>query len=169
LSQAQDDLKGTKIYYQLSTPIQNLDIIQSLYFYNLENINIDLLNYYFAVWLLNVFNLPVGDLWSYAWTAGNDSGYNDGFTDGYDSGYTSGFDTGNLQGYTSGYDFGYNNGFDDGLISEVDTQWLLGFVTGTINILGVSIIPGISLGVFVFIPLFLGFIGFIFRLGGRRG
>jgi len=87
----------------------------------------------------------------------------------YNDGYDSGFVDGGVIGYNNGYNEGYDDGFDEGVVSEVDTQWLLGFVTGTVNVLGVSIIPGISLGVFVFIPLFLGFIGFIFRLGGRRG
>jgi hypothetical protein len=146
-----------EVYRLYPTPIENTDLTQSLYNYNLENLPINTIKYYFAVFLLHKYNLPVDDLWNNAFNAGESSGYNTG----YDFGLTDGF----LQGET----YGYNQGYDDGILSEVDTQWLLGFVSGTVNVLGVSIIPGISLGVFVFIPLFLGFIGFIFRLGGRRG
>lgn len=95
----------TEVYRINSTPVENTDLVQSLYLYNLENMNIDLLNYYFAVFLLNKYALPVGDLWSYAWTAGNDAGYNDG--------YSTGYDDGNLDGYNDGYDeglFDYHTG-----------------------------------------------------------
>jgi hypothetical protein len=147
----------TEIYDVRTTPIENTDLVQSLYSYNLENLPINTIKYYFAVFLLNKYNLPVDDLWNQAFNAGESSGYQDGYDEGL------------LNGFNDGYNYGYNIGFDEGLISEVDTEYLLGFVSGTVDILGVSIIPGITLGVFVFIPLFLGFIGFIFRLGGRRG
>jgi hypothetical protein len=74
----------TDVIETFSTPIQNTEITQSLIVNNLENMNIDLINYYFAVFLLHKFNLPVDDLWDQAFNAGELSGYNQGFNEGSD-------------------------------------------------------------------------------------
>lgn len=152
---------------------------------DLASLNISILDYYYNLYTALYYNLNIdlfynegeNDGYDEGYDTGYDSGliigegigYDNGYSDGQEDGYDTGYLDGNVAGLETGYLNGYNDGFDEGVVSEVDTQWLLGFVTGTINVLGVSIIPGISLGVFVFIPLFLGFIGFIFRLGGRRG
>lgn len=153
--------------------------------YGLQSINVDLLDYYFNIYTLLVSGLSPGSIYSNGYTNGEIIGYSDGYNDGYsdglndgynngysdgqEDGYDTGYLDGNVAGLETGYLNGYNDGYSDGVLEEVDTQYLLGFVSGAVDILGVSIIPGITLGVFVFIPLFLGFIGFIFRLGGRRG
>jgi hypothetical protein len=106
--------------------------------------------------------------------------------------YNNGYDTGNLDGYATGFTDGttygqneyhtgnygtldetlgipYNDGYNAGVAEELDTNYLLSFVQGSIAVLGAPILPNITLGVFVFIPLFFGFIAFLFRLGGKRG
>lgn len=108
-------------------------------------------------------------------------GYNDGLVEGYYNGqtdYYNGTYLTQLPGETStpyndgqvdGYQFGYNDGYNAGVAEELDTNYLLSFVQGSIAVLGAPILPNITLGVFVFIPLFFGFVGFLFRLGGKRG
>ena len=108
-------------------------------------------------------------------------GYNDGLVEGYFNGqtdYYNGTYLTQLPGETStpyndgqvdGYQFGYNDGYNAGVTEELDTNYLLSFVQGSIAVLGAPILPNITLGVFVFIPLFFGFVAFLFRLGGKRG
>jgi hypothetical protein len=156
---------------------------------DLSTLSTTILDYYYNLYTALYYNLNLDTFYTegyeYGYESGENFGYNDGYNDGLVEGYFDGqadyyygtylesfpfeSSTGYQVALVEGYEYGYDAGFEDGLTSDVDTQWLLGFVSGTVNILGVSIIPGISLGVFVFIPLFLGFIGFIFRLGGRRG
>jgi hypothetical protein len=166
----------------LSIKIRNMYVINLTdYGFTINDTNKETLDYYYNLYYLLINGLNPTEYYLDGSVNGYIEGYNDGVEDGYSDGYNNGYsdgqedgyDTGyldgNVAGLETGYFNGYNDGYDEGVISDVDTQWLLGFVSGAVNILGVSIIPGISLGVFVFIPLFLGFIGFIFRLGGRRG
>lgn len=146
--------------YRLNTPaISNNDLVQSLYLYNLENINIDLLNYYFAIYLLNAYDLPIGDLWSYAWTAGNDSGYNNGFTEGQS------------QGLIEGYNTGYNEGVDYAVQENISILSLFELIFGvvinmltfiiTIDIFGISILSLISV-----LSLFVGVVWILKMIRG---
>ena len=108
-------------------------------------------------------------------------GYNDGLVEGYFNGQTDYYNGTYLtqlpsetstpynDGQVDGYQFGYNDGYNAGVAEELDTNYLLSFVQGSIAVLGAPILPNITLGVFVFIPLFFGFVGFLFRLGGKRG
>jgi len=123
----------------------------------------------FAVFILNKYNLPVGDLWSYAWTAGNDAGYNDGFTDGHIAGYNDGYSDGNAFGYSDGFSDGQTDGYNTAVNDQLGAgDWLVEFIAGAVGVLGVTILPGVPLGLFVFIPLFFGLISFVYRLGGRK-
>ena len=181
-----------RFYHSYVQAVQGEQIaVQVKEFYIIDITSMGLINtkqeldYYYTIYYLLKNGINPTTLYADYYTEGQidgyAEGYNDGFSDGYNDGYNDGYgfgqedgyDTGyldgNVAGLETGYLNGYNDGFDEGILSDVDTSWLLNFVSGTVNVLGVSIVPGISLGVFVFIPLFLGFIGFIFRLGGRRG
>lgn len=184
-----------RFYHSYPQALQGEEItikMNEFYIINLSSLGFTLtdlskneLDYYYTIYYLLKNGINPTDLWANGFTNGEiqgyADGYSDGYSDGYDDGYNNGYsdgqedgyDTGYLDGNVAGLETGYNNGyvdgFDDGVLSDVDTSWLLNFVSGTVNVLGVTIVPGISLGVFVFIPLFFGFIGFIYRLGGRRG
>lgn len=120
----------SEVYRLNTTPTQNIDLTQSLTLYNLENINIDLLNYYFAVFILNKYNLPVGDLWNYAYTAGTVQGYEDGYYEGQ-----SDYHYGN---FYSIYDFmesdayitGYNEGMDYAATNNITLLSLFQLIIG---------------------------------------
>lgn len=111
-----------------------------------------------------------------AYDDGYDSGYDDGNLDGYGTGFTDGTTYGQNEYHTGNYGtldetqgIPYNDGYNAGVAEELDTNYLLSFVQGSLAVLGAPILPNITLGVFVFIPLFFGFIAFLFRLGGKRG
>jgi hypothetical protein len=59
----------------------------------------------------------------------------------------------------------YNQGVED----VINPGFLLNFVSGTVDIMNVEILPNFPLATFVFIPLFFGLLTFFFRLVGKRG
>lgn len=105
-----------------------------------------------------------------------DERYQDGYNDGYDSGFSNGYDSGEQSGYAdgwdNGYNFGYDKGFSDGL-SESDTTY--NGVFGTIAngifapialIFGIELLPNITVGMIILVPLIFGLIAFI--VGGKK-
>lgn len=111
-----------------------------------------------------------------AYDDGYDDGYDQGNLDGYATGFTDGTTYGQNEYHTGNYGtldetqgIPYNDGYNTGVAEELDTNYLLSFVQGSLAVLNAPILPNITLGVFVFIPLFFGFIAFLFRLGGKRG
>jgi hypothetical protein len=120
------------IYYLTDTPIYDTHLDQTLYYYNLENINIDLLNYYFAVWILNTFDLAIGDLWSYAYNAGFSNGYDQGNLQGYSDGYDEGlydYHTGN---YYGDYDYTLSEPYDQATQANISLLSVFSLVIGVV-------------------------------------
>jgi hypothetical protein len=120
--------QSTIVIEEYSTPIQNSDLTQSLYYYNLENINIDLLNYYFAIFLLNKYQLPVSDLWIYAYTAGYEEGNLQGYSDGYDEGLFD-YHTGNYYGQ---YDYTLSEPYDQATQANISLLSVFSLIIGVV-------------------------------------
>lgn len=113
--------------------------------------------------------------------------YNDGYNDGYDYAYELGYINGKYFGYNDGlekvfYDgfvgtqysnensFPYNKGFNDGVATNSDFSFvglLEQIFVGLGSLLAINLLPGISIGVIIAVPLVFGIIYFI--LGKRRG
>lgn len=105
-----------------------------------------------------------------------DERYQDGYNDGYDSGFSNGFDSGEQSGYADGWDNGYNSGYNKGFsdgVSESDTTY--NGVFGTIAngifapialIFGIELLPNITVGMIILVPLIFGLIAFI--VGGKK-
>jgi len=128
---ARDYFDDRLITYHVN-PYIITDVSQSLFYWNLENINIDLINYYFAVYLLNKFDLPIGDLWSYAFTAGQSNGYDEGYIDGNADGYFDGYDDGYEEGNVLGYNIGFNEGRDDAIDNNFTLMGLVELIIGVV-------------------------------------
>jgi len=94
-----------------------------------------------------------------------DIGLNDAFNQGYDTGYFEG----DSQGYLDGFEFGYESGFDDGL-DELNSSTtglfdILGNVFGAVSVIfGIYILPGVNIGMLVFIPLIFTLLLFILKI-----
>ena len=120
---------------------------------------------------------------------GYDEGYADGELDGYDDGYTKGYNKGLEHSYDVGYDDGYEDGkadgfeigqiagyndgyavgYSDGLSETTDKNFgrLLGGVFAGIGaFLGINLLPGISIGAIIAVPIIFGIIAFI--LGRKK-
>ncbi|MEM0174153.1 MAG: Yae1 family protein [Sulfolobaceae archaeon] len=101
---------------------------------------------------------------------GRNTGYTDGFNTGYYSGYNDGVRDGDPEtyqrGYNDGYNDGYNTGFNDGTFAELDIfaylQALFG-EQGLGRLLKIELLPGVSLGAVIMIPLMFFIVSFILR------
>ncbi len=109
---------------------------------------------------------------------GYDLGYADGKNDGIDIGYADGESFGYDNGYNDGYDYGYDNGFDlgynDGYQTAINdgsadfglTAMLSGLFVGLGSLLSIELLPNISIGMIIAVPIVFGIIAFIL---GKRG
>lgn len=109
---------------------------------------------------------------------GYDLGYDDGESDGYDLGYADGKIDGIDIGYNDGYSFGYDNGYDlgynDGYQTAINdgsadfgiTSLLSGLFVGLGSLLSIELLPNISIGMIIAVPVVFGIIAFIL---GKRG
>ena len=99
---------------------------------------------------------------------GYGDGYEDGVLDGYEGGYNAGYDVGLQNGYNEGKEYGYNEGYIEGTkeVSRFPTLLRNAF-EGVGGFLGIELLPGISIGAIIAIPIVFGVIAFI--LGRRRG
>jgi hypothetical protein len=152
----------------------NLSSNDKVYIDNIFLINLTTLNLQISRNRLD-YLLAAYKYLTYAETQYND-GYDTGNLDGYATGFTDGTTYGQNEYHTGNYGtldettgIPYNDGYNAGVAEELDTNYLLSFVQGSLAVLNAPILPNITLGVFVFIPLFFGFIAFLFRLGGKRG
>lgn len=101
---------------------------------------------------------------------GRNTGYTDGFNTGYYSGYNDGVRDGDPEtyqrGYNDGYNDGYTTGFNDGTFAELDIfaylQALFGD-QGLGRLLKIELLPGVSLGAVIMIPLMFFIVSFILR------
>lgn len=104
--------------------------------------------------------------------------YDDGYVDGYDVGFSEGLETGKTladeweytRGYNSGYSVGYDDGYDKGISENMETGGfgliLKNVFLGVGSFLGIQLLPGISIGAIIAVPIVFGIITFI--LGRRK-
>lgn len=106
------------------------------------------------------------DAWGwFQWDVGESVGYDNGYSIGYDEGQTEG----ESEGYDSGYNYGYNLGYNEGVATNTDfsfTGLLVQVFNGMGSILTIEILPSITIGAIVAVPLVFGIIYFIL---GKRG
>lgn len=102
--------------------------------------------------------------------AGSEAGYEYGYDEGYNVGYGQGKEDGKTIGYENGYDEGYNVGYNKGLneqIADRDFAYLLRSAFIAIGaFLGINLLPGISIGAIIAVPIVFGIIAFI--LGRKK-
>lgn len=95
----------------------------------------------------------------------NQYSYDYGYEDGYEDGYDYGFPLGRQQGY----DMGVDKGFNDGVASATDYSFF-GLITqvfaGLGSFLAIELLPRITIGALLAVPLVFGIISFII---GKRG
>lgn len=116
---------------------------------------------------------------------GFQNGYDEGHYEGYNSGYSIGYDTGLSEGYNQGlndgynqgyyagqndgYDYGYQAGYNAGINEQLEdkdfTHLLKSVFIGVGSFLGINLLPGISIGAIIAVPIIFGIIAFII---GRR-
>lgn len=101
-------------------------------------------------------------------------GYNQGYNVGLNEGYNNakeeyGYWDDVLGIYVSA-DYAYDEGYNVGLNADFDYfAWMRTALWLPAQILAIEIWPGFQLGYFAFFTLFMGMIGFIFRLFGKGG
>lgn len=104
------------------------------------------------------------------YAAGESSGYNQGYNDGESSGYDNGYNDGYDYGFNNGYDLGYNDGYqtaiNDGSADFGLTAMLSGLFVGLGSLLSIELLPNISIGMIIAVPVVFGIIAFIL---GKRG
>lgn len=112
---------------------------------------------------------------------GKIEGYNDAKTEYYQPRYDEGYTAGEIDGYNDaktefyqprydlGYSVGKSAGYSEGL-SDSDANPLLSMLISSFSAIGVildiNILPGISIGMLILIPVLFGIISFII---GKRG
>ena len=86
----------------------------------------------------------------------------------YDS-YLNGYNKGKQESYQSGYNDGFNEGFTSNPNNALKNGWqFVRNVFGEMGgILGIELLPSIPLWTFIAIPLLLGIIAFVYRMGGK--
>lgn len=116
------------------------------------------------------------DIYQQAWSDAYDYGYDEGVTEGYyihydnifDYGYDDGLIVGYDEGYDEGYGVGYGVGYNDGVATNSDfsfTGLLTQIFLGVGSVLGIELLPNITIGALVAVPIVFGIIYFI--LGKR--
>lgn len=104
-------------------------------------------------------------------------GYTDGLSDGYEQGYNHGKDAGLKdgkeigieQGITIGKEIGFTDGYDKGINDATDHSFygIIGQVfQGLGSFLSIQLLPNITFGAILSVPLVFGIISFII---GKRG
>ncbi len=97
---------------------------------------------------------------------GYDDGYNDGIGDGYYLGYDLGYDDGYGDGDGFGYYRGYQEAINDGSTEFGLTTLLSSLFVGLGSLLSIQLLPNISIGMIIAVPIVFGIIAFIL---GKRG
>lgn len=72
--------------------------------------------------------------------------------------------------YNDGYNKGWTDGYDYGLVANVDNSYwgvLFSALMAPFSLLSIEIFKGVTIGMIVLIPIVLGLIAFLFKLGGR--
>lgn len=103
----------------------------------------------------------------------NDGGYQSGFTKGYDTAEADVFPVAFQQGFNIGFDDGFNEGFDEGFDEGFEGfadsggfgfAWIQTFFSLFTAIFSITLLPGLSVGTIVAIPIVLSLIFFILKL-----
>lgn len=96
--------------------------------------------------------------------------YNKGYNRGYEKGKEDGIIEGRQGAYQEGYDNGYQNGYNKGLSEQLDdkdfTVLLKSAFLAIGTFLGINLIPGVSIGAIIAVPIVFGIISFI--IGKRK-
>lgn len=109
---------------------------------------------------------PIRDEYWFGYNAGYDNGRSD-FGQYFPPGSADGLE--GWYGYQDGYDYGFDLGFDDGInyASDYSFSGLLGEVfIGLGSLLAINLLPGVSIGAIIAVPVVFGIIAFIL---GKRG
>ena len=123
------------------------------------------------------------DAYPSAYASGYDAGiqatWSEVYTDGYTQGHLAGIKESDNDAYTLGYETGlstgYSNGYGVGVLEVMDESLNIGtFIQiaadGVGGLLAVELLPNISLGMIVAVPLIFGLIAFIVGVSsGRKG
>ena len=109
----------------------------------------------------------------------NNVDYATGYEDGHFIGYEDGIETGQITGYEDGWSIGqssgYATGYNLGVLEVMDENLNIGtFIQiaadGVGGLLAVELLPNISLGMIVAVPLIFGLIAFVIGVSsGRKG
>ena len=104
------------------------------------------------------------------------AGYENGLNDGKTIGFNEGKQEGLSEGWDNGYSYGYGKGKDEGFelgLKEAGNDNIMGFTAllttvfnGIGTFLAIELIPNISIGALVLIPIVFGLILFVL---GKRG
>ena len=132
----------------------------------------------------NYFNLDVtrslikqfGDI---KYQDGKTVGYNNGYKEGVATAYYDGFggfinpDTNEPYDETTSFPYGqgYNKGFDDGMQStESGGLWgvLFSALMAPFQVLGIELLPGVTIGMIVAVPLVFGLLAWILSAGKSK-
>lgn len=104
------------------------------------------------------------------YNSGYNNGYYTGISEGYNNGVTDGYNQGYYEGQMDGYDYGYQAGYNAGIneqLADKDFTNLLKSVFIAIGtFLSINLLPGISIGAIIAVPIVFGIIAFI--LGRRK-
>lgn len=102
--------------------------------------------------------------------AGSEVGYEYGYDDGYNEGWENGNETGYNRGYEEGHEIGYQTGYNAGISEQIQdkdfTNLLKSVFVGIGSFLGINLLPGITIGAIIAVPIVFGIIAFI--LGKRK-
>lgn len=104
------------------------------------------------------------------YNSGYSTGYNTGLNEGYNQGLSDGYNQGYYEGQTEGYDYGYQAGYNAGINEQLEdkdfTHLLKSVFVGIGSFLGINLLPGISIGAIIAVPIIFGIIAFI--LGRKK-
>lgn len=121
------------------------------------------------------------DWYNYGYNKGVTDGYNNGLTDGYDNGYSEGMFNGQIEGkhnygifyngsWLTAEQYGtimYNEGFNS---TEEGGAWgvLFSALFAPFQILGMELLPGVTIGMIVAVPLVFGLLAWILSAGKSK-
>ncbi len=100
------------------------------------------------------YNQAVNELGSY------DAGYSDGVADGLADGLAEGYNS----GYSVGYSIGKTDGYNEGINDSVSQGWLLSIFNLFGTVLAIELLPNITIGFLVGLPVILGLVFFIIKV-----
>lgn len=95
---------------------------------------------------------------------GEHNGYNSGYDVGLGEGYTNGYAVGKTDGHAIGYNLGKVDGYDDGSAVMQNSSWIITLFSGFAALMSIEVLPNITIGLLLGIPLILGVLFFVLRV-----